>query len=60
MEDKMVYTPQEVANILNVSIWKTYDLIHQKIVPAIRIGRKFIIPRERFEEWLNNPQSALQ
>lgn len=52
--EKMVYTVKEMSDILGVGMNKAYDLIHEKRVPFIRVGRKFKIPKKAFENWLND------
>jgi|LGOV01.1.fsa_nt_gb excisionase family DNA binding protein len=54
MQKKCTYTPKEVAEILNLGTCKTYDLIHQNVIPSIKLGRKYIIPKEALEEWLKS------
>ena len=54
MSDKCIYTPKEVSEILQIGTCKTYDLIHQKIIPSIKLGRKYIIPKDALDEWLKS------
>ncbi len=54
--EKMVYTVNETAEILSIGCSKVYDLIHEKKLPSIKVGRKFIIPKKRLEDWLNSEQ----
>jgi excisionase family DNA binding protein len=30
-----------------------YELVHQGVIPAKRLGRRWIVPRARFDAWLN-------
>jgi excisionase family DNA binding protein len=30
-----------------------YELVHQGVIPAKRLGRRWIVPRARFNAWLN-------
>ena len=53
MEDKLVYTVSEIAELLGIAKIKAYELAKSKDFPAIQIGRRIIIPKERFHEWLN-------
>ncbi len=52
--EKKVYTVSEVAEMLSLGNCKIYDLIHEKKIPSIKVGRKFIIPKKRLEEWLES------
>ena len=54
--EKMVYTVRETAEILSLGVCKTYDLIHEKKIPSIKVGRKFLIPKIRLEKWLETEQ----
>jgi excisionase family DNA binding protein len=44
----------EVAYLLNLSRGVTYQYVREGIIPAQRIGRRWVIPRARFDAWLNN------
>ncbi len=50
--EKLVYTVQETAEILNIGMNKAYELIQQNQIPFIRVGRKFLIPKQALEKWL--------
>ena len=41
-----------VSEVLGLSIAGTYDLMRQKDFPAKRIGKRVIVPRDEFLEWL--------
>jgi excisionase family DNA binding protein len=49
---KLVYTVDEVAELLGLSRGLTYDLIRAGTIPAERLGRRWIIPRARLDAWL--------
>lgn len=54
MEESLVLTPREVANILKISRNKAYELFHRKNFPAIRIGKQFRVRQDRFLSWLDS------
>lgn len=54
---KLVYTVKDVSIILNIGMNKAYDLIHEKKIPSVRLGRKIRIPKKAFENWLNESVS---
>lgn len=56
--EKLVYSPKEVSELLNVSVSTVYEMINQKVIPSVRIGRKHIIPKHTFENWLINAAGA--
>ncbi|NSW92808.1 MAG: helix-turn-helix domain-containing protein [Firmicutes bacterium] len=39
---------------LNISEVKLYELLNRKGCPKINIGRKYLIPVEKFLNWLEN------
>jgi excisionase family DNA binding protein len=45
---------KDVKNILGCSLPMAYDIIKCHDFPKIRIGRRFFIPKEAFEKWVNN------
>jgi excisionase family DNA binding protein len=48
-----VYTVAETASLLTLSLGSTYALIREGAIPAKKIGGRWIIPKERFHQWLN-------
>ncbi len=50
--EKLVYTVRETANVLNVGMNKAYELIQQKQIPYVRVGRRILIPKNALENWL--------
>ncbi|MCM1228396.1 MAG: helix-turn-helix domain-containing protein [Clostridium sp.] len=42
----------ETAKSLGVCRQKVYELIHKGDLPCIRIGRRYVIPKSAFEQWL--------
>lgn len=54
-----IYTVNQVAARLGISIGLTYELVKGGEIPAKRLGRRWIIPRARFHAWLNElPETA--
>ena len=41
-----------VAKLLGISISSSYELMHEKGFPSLRIGSRFIVPKEKFREWV--------
>lgn len=50
--EKLVYSIQEVAELLGLSRSYTYQLVRNGTIPFIQLGNKRIIPKERFNKWL--------
>lgn len=51
---RATYTVMEVARLLNLSRGLTYQYLREGLIPATRIGRRWLIPRKRFHEWLDS------
>ena len=43
-----------LAKVLGVSISSAYELMHEKDFPSVRIGKRFIVPREDLKVWIEN------
>jgi excisionase family DNA binding protein len=44
-------TVQEIAFRLGIGRLAVYALLEQKIIPAVRLGRRWIITRHAYEQW---------
>ena len=44
---------EEVASFLGISRVGAYNLSHSKGFPSMRIGKRILIPRDKFLAWLN-------
>ena len=51
---RATYTVMQVAYLLNLSRGMTYQYVKEGHIPAQRIGRRWLIPRKRFHEWLDS------
>ena len=43
-----------VAKVLGISISSAYELMHEKGFPALRIGSRMVVPKEKFCQWVEN------
>ena len=43
----------EAAAVLRISKSKVYELAQSKSFPAIRIGNRVVIPRDKLIQWMN-------
>ena len=41
-----------VAKVLGVSSSTSYELMHEKDFPALRIGNRIVVPKETFIQWV--------
>lgn len=53
IEEKLVYSVSEVGQLLGVSRPKVYDLTNRSDFPVVQVGRRKLIPKKEFEEWLS-------
>jgi len=52
-EKKLAMTMDEVATELQISRPTAYDLARSEGFPALKVGRRVIVPRIEFERWLS-------
>lgn len=54
-----IYTVPQTATLLGISAGLAYELVRAGEIPAKRLGRRWIVPRDRFHSWLNDlPKGA--
>ena len=44
-------TVKQIARRLNIGRLAVYALLEQEFIPAIRLGRRWIITRHAYEQW---------
>ena len=42
-----------ISDVLGISISSAYELMHEKGFPALRIGNRIVVPREKFIQWVD-------
>ena len=42
-----------VAKVLGVSISSAYELMHERGFPALRIGSRIVVPKEKLRQWVD-------
>lgn len=47
----------QVASVLNISRTSAYELAHGKNFPAMLIGSRIIVPRDRLVAWIDDKLS---
>ena len=45
---------REAAEVLRISKSKVYELAQSESFPAIRIGKRVVIPRDKLIQWMND------
>lgn len=41
-----------VARTLGIAISSAYELMHEDGFPSLRIGNRFVVPKEKFRQWV--------
>jgi len=44
---------ETLAKVLGVSVSSSYELMHEKDFPAIRIGSRLVVPKEKLQLWID-------
>ena len=52
MEQRPTLTVAEAATLLGVSRWLVQQQVSCGVLPAVRLGRRILIPRARLLAWL--------
>lgn len=52
--DKATYTVKEVKEMLGIGENKAYEMVQCGIIPNIKMGKRYIIPKVAFDNWLAN------
>jgi len=47
-------TVQEIAGRLAVGELAVYRMLEAKIIPAVRVGKRWVVTRKAFEKWEEN------
>ncbi|MEV6274455.1 helix-turn-helix domain-containing protein [Nocardia sp. NPDC051832] len=55
--EQATYTVDEVAALLHLSRGNAYQAVQDGVIPAKRIGRRWVISRKTFHEWLEAPDN---
>lgn len=58
METKVVYTVEEAAGLLEISLPSAYQAVKKGEIPVIRIGRRILVPVAALEKMLENATST--
>ena len=51
MNPRARMTVEEIARRLDIGRLAVYKMLEQGIIPAIRLGRRWIVTRHAFENW---------
>ncbi len=57
-EKRLVLTVAEAAGLLGISRTHAYELVAREELPALRLGRRIVIPRGALERLLNGGEDG--
>ena len=43
---------QMVSKLLGISPTSSYELMHEKGFPVLRVGNRLVVPKEKFRQWV--------
>ena len=43
----------QVAAVLGISCAGAYELVHSEGFPALKIGSRFVVPKDKLREWID-------
>ena len=41
-----------ISKVLGVSLSSAYELMHDKEFPAVHVGSRIVVPKEQFQQWV--------
>ena len=57
--EPLVYTIDDLSNILKISKSMAYQVARNKDFPKIKLGKRILVPSERLKQWLLNNENDL-
>lgn len=60
MRNTKTYKVSDIAEILQISRTKAYEIVNRNLFPVIHIGKAIRIPIEPFEKWMFSEQTNCQ
>lgn len=58
MEQTMTFNLTQAAEAAGISVPVMRELAHRPGFPALRVGRRWVIPRDEFRAWLGEQARA--
>lgn len=52
--EKLVYNISEVAELLGISKSYAYQLVKERRIPVLDLGRRKVIPKVSLDEWIKS------
>ena len=54
----LIFSVPEVAAVLGISRAGAYELVKGKGFPALKVGSRIVVPKEKFIEWVDEKTSV--
>ncbi len=51
---KMTLNVKELATCLGIGMNSAYQLVNSKGFPALKIGKRIVVPIEKLEQWIES------
>lgn len=58
--EKIVYSISEVAGLLGISKSYAYELVKEKRLPVLELGRRKVVPKMSLETWIAEKTNTVQ
>ena len=49
-----------VSQVLGVSISSAYELMHEEAFPSVRVGSRFVVPKDKFRQWVEQQTGGVE
>lgn len=59
-ERRQTLTVEEVGRVLGIGRQLAYDQVRAGLIPALRLGQRWVVPRAALEAWLAEPGTTHQ
>lgn len=50
----LMLNAEDIKDVMNISRAGAYQLMHREDFPTITIGKRMVVPRDKFLEWLED------
>jgi excisionase family DNA binding protein len=57
--ENLTYTVDQTARMLGISRNSAYALVREGRIPALRLGKRIVIPRVKLQELLSSPTNTV-
>jgi len=58
--EKLVYNIGELAEVLGIGLPAARNMIHIQGFPALKVGGRYLIPKQALQRWLDNRAGSNQ